>query len=123
MRLLLDEHFSLTLLNAILAIDDEVQVESLHRWHGGAFLRCPDDRIVEAASKEGLTLVTFDVTTIPPILQNLAIENTSHGGVIFIPSRRIAQNDYGQLASRLVSFWRVYGKQEWRDRVAFLPPA
>lgn len=121
--LLLDEHFPLALVQAIKRLSSAIEIESLHTWQEGRLLRCPDAEILEAASERGVTLVTFDVTTIPTLLQELAIQGRSHGGILFIPSRRIPQNDYGSLAKRIVAFWKSYGTQEWVDRVAFLPPA
>ncbi|MGK0189066.1 MAG: hypothetical protein ACI9R3_004883 [Verrucomicrobiales bacterium] len=121
-HLLLDEHFSPALVEVVTGLESEVKIQSLHKWQDGAYLNCPDDQILFAAAKQALTLVTFDVTTIPAILQEIAMNGGSHGGVIFVPSRRISQNDYGQIAKRLVALWRIHANEEWKDRVAYLPP-
>ena len=119
-RLLLDEHFPHALVGAVTRLEPEVPIQSLHGWRAGGFLHCPDDQILAAAAEDGLTLVTFDITTIPSVLQDMAVGGSHHGGVIFVPSRRMAQNDYGRIAKRLVTLWRRHADEDWKDRVAYL---
>lgn len=80
-----------------------------------------DADILRAAAKEGLTLFAFDVSIIPRVLVEMAVQGESHAGVVFASSKRTPQRDYASFAHALIRLWRSEGATEWTDRVSFFP--
>ena len=121
MKILLDEHLPPEFVNVVAHLDSGIPVVSIHHWRDGAFKRRDDALILRAAFEEKLTLFTFDLATIPTILQDFATEGVDHAGVLFVSTKRTAQNAYGLLASCLVDYWRREGDKDWTNRMAYLP--
>ena len=119
---LLDEHIAPIIAEQITAKDSAARIVSIHRWHGGEFLHTDDDTILEAAYREQTTLVTFDQSTIRPVLKEWGEQGRSHGGVIFIDEKSIAQNDYGGLVKALLRVWSQMQDADLTDGVLFLQP-
>src|SRR5678816_3395111 len=84
LTLLLDEHIAPIVAEQAAAKVATARIISIHRWQDGAFLNTPDEIILEAAYQEKITLVTFDQSTIRPVLKEWGEQGRSHGGVIFI---------------------------------------
>jgi len=122
LSLLLDEHIAPIIAEQVAAKDAKARIASIHRWHGGEFLHTDDDIILEAAYREQVTLVTFDQSTIRPVLKEWGEQGRSHGGVIFIDEKSIAQNDYGGLVKALLAVWRQMSEADFMDVVLFLQP-
>ena len=97
-----------------------MSVQSVHTWHGGAFRNQSDRALLLAARAEGLTLVTYDQKTIPPLLSELYAEGESHAGVVFVDDQTIAGNNFGMLVRALIFFWKQFNSEEWQDRTHFL---
>ena len=123
LTLLLDEHIAPIVAEQVAAKDVTARIVSIHRWHGGEFLHTEDDLILEAAHREQVTLVTFDQSTIRPVLKEWGEQGRSHGGVIFIDEKSIAQNDYGGLVKALLAVWRQMHEADFTDVVLFLQSA
>jgi hypothetical protein len=89
-------------------------------WDGGEFLGQPDSVCLEQAAAQGLTLVTYDRRTIPPLLKVWVEEGREHGGVIFVDEKSILPADTGSLVRTLSQLASETGKWDWADRVIFL---
>jgi len=122
LRYLLDEQISPVVAEAVLQKDSRIRIACMQRWRDGACLGSSDADLLRAAAIGRLTLVTYDLRTIPDLLREWAELEMAHGGVIFVRRRVIRENDFGRLATALVELWRVAKKVDWRNRVAFLPP-
>ena len=119
LRFLLDEHISPAVCLIVRERSSEVVIESLLEWRDGS-LRGKDDSVVlSAATEAGYTLVTYDLRTIPPLLQVWAAKGLSHQGVVFIDERTCRPQDFSAIADSLIRIWDHLGTFEWRDRVAF----
>ena len=46
-----------------------IKIQAIHNWQGGHFLSASDEVVLREANKQKLTLVTFDLKTIPPLLR------------------------------------------------------
>lgn len=119
---LLDENISFAVAEQVARNNPQIRVESVHRWRGGAFVGQADGNLLRAATQEGLTLVTYDLKTIPPLLTEMAMEAEAHAGVILIDDSSIRNNDFGGLVAALLAHWNRYSSEEWSDRAAFLEP-
>lgn len=120
LKLLTDEHLSPAIAPAVRKRSPEATILCLRDWRGGHFLGASDALVLGEAATEGLTLVTFDVRTIPPLLKNWAEQGSDHAGVIFVDRRSYAQNDVGGIARALALLWASHGRLEWRNRYFFL---
>jgi hypothetical protein len=121
-RLLFDEHISPRVAEAVRRRNPRLIVHPLARWRGGELLGRSDAACLEQAALEGLTLVTFDRRTIPPLLKQWAEEGRSHGGVIFVDEKTISPADIGSLARALLDLAARTAAWKWSDRVCFLTP-
>ena len=81
-----------------------------------------DREVLRAVAEAGLTLVSYDVNTIPVLLVRLANEAFVHGGIMFVHNATIRSNDYRSLMRALVRLYDAEQEAEWKDRLYFLPP-
>jgi hypothetical protein len=87
---------------------------------GGKFLGLDDSACLRAVVAQGLTLVTYDRRTIPPLLKTWAEEGRNHGGVIFVDAKTISLSDIGGLVCALASVARQAGRWNWTNRICYL---
>jgi hypothetical protein len=123
LRLLLDEHISPVVASQLSAHRPELMVTTLQSWESGTYLGAPDDVLLQAAYAAELTLVTYDLRTVPILLKQWSEDDTAHGGVIFVDTKTIAPNDLGGLVRALVQLCDAHGSAKWRDRVVYLTRA
>jgi len=117
---LLDEHVSPKVAKGIRLRLPALVVDCVAEWELGAFLGQEDDVCLAEAFRQGLTLVTYDRRTIPPLLKRWAEEQRSHGGVIFVDEKTISPADLGGLVRALELLAKEAGDWDWNDRVVFL---
>jgi hypothetical protein len=117
---LLDENISFVVAEQLARKNPQLSVQSIHRWRNGAFVGQEDGRLLRAATQEGLTLVTYDLRTIPPLLAKMAADGEAHTGVVFVDDASIRSNDFGGLVLALLGHWQRYGMDDWSNRVGFL---
>ena len=120
LSLLLDEQISPLVAEQISARHPSIPIQTIHRWRRGAFTGVDDSLVLRAAAEEGLTLVTYDLKTIPPLLVEWAAAGLRHAGVVFVDHRTIRSSDFGRLARALVLLWEREHARGWQDRIVFL---
>src|SRR5687768_16801711 len=120
LHLLLDEHLSPDVVAAALKLNRAIRILSIHDWMDGHFLGIPDAELLHEASLQKMTLVTFDLRTIPLLLRSWAEQGIDHGGVVFVDDRTFAQNDIGGIARALCKVWKIQGHLDWTNRTFFL---
>ncbi|MCW3097635.1 MAG: hypothetical protein JWL77_3253 [Chthonomonadaceae bacterium] len=121
LSLLLDQHLSPEIAIQMRAKRPEIPILSLYEWREGAFIGSADPLILRTAMEDGLTLVTYDLKTIPPILAEWGISGISHGGVVFVNHFTIASNDFGRLVRTLIYYWDQEHTSDGTNRIGFLP--
>jgi hypothetical protein len=117
---LLDENISFVVAEQLARKNPHISVQSIHRWQNGAFIGQEDGRVLRAATQEGLTLVTYDLRTVPPLLTEMAADREAHAGVVFVDDASIRSNDFGGLIMALLGHWQRYGAEDWSNRIGFL---
>ena len=120
LKLLLDEHISARVANGVHRRNRSLVVHLMVQWESGNFLGKEDSVCLSEAAKQGLTLVTYDRRTIPPVLKLWAEEERSHGGVIFVDEKTISPADIGGLVRALIALAGEAGDMDWTDQVYFL---
>jgi Domain of unknown function (DUF5615) len=120
LRLLLDEHISPEVAEGVRRRNHGASVLAMAEWEDGAFLGQDDATCLREAAAQGLTLVTYDRRTIPPLLKTWAEEGRRHGGVIFVDDKTLSPADIGGLVKAVSKVLDETGKWNWIDRVYFL---
>ena len=117
---LLDEQISPAVAEQAPVKCPGVPIATLYRWREGVFCGQDDDVVLHAARQDGLTLVTYDLKSIPLLLAEWAASGISHAGVVFVDDRTIAPSDFGGLLRALAELWRAEKGAVWKDRILFL---
>jgi hypothetical protein len=120
LKLLLDEHVSPDVAAGLRRRVPGLVVRSMSDWQDGDFLGQEDAVCLQEASVQGLTLVTYDRRTIPPLLKRWAEESQLHAGVIFVDEKTISPADIGGLVKALTLLVRQTRAWDWTDRILFL---
>ena len=119
---LLDEQISHIVAEQVCRKRPDIRVESVLRWRDGDLRGKADALVLAAANEEGLTLVSYDQKTIPPLLMELAMNAGQHSGVVFVDRNTIASDNVGALTQALIAFYDQYQSLLWTDLVMFLSP-
>ena len=120
LRLLLDEHLSPDIAEGLRRRRKNLFVCGLAEWEGGRFLGQSDESILEAAAAQNLTLVTYDLKTIPPLLKTWMEAGRDHGGVIFVDHKTMPASDFGGLIRALQNIHDKAASADWANQVWFL---
>jgi hypothetical protein len=119
LKLLLDEHISPKVAEGLYRRNRALLVRFIAEWENGEFLG-RDDAACLTHAAQGLTLVTYDRRTIPPLLKSWAEQGRGHGGVIFVGEKTIAPSEVGSLVHALEQLIKATGKWNWANRICFL---
>jgi hypothetical protein len=95
-------------------------VLSIYRWREGTLTGQDDELVLRAAAEDGLTLVTYDLKTVPPLLAEWGAAGIAHQGVVFVDDRTIRSSNFGDLIRALVHLWDREHDRDWQDRIVFL---
>jgi hypothetical protein len=120
LKLLLDEHISPDVANGLRRRNRAIEIRYMVEWEDGYFLGQEDSACLREAATQGLTLVTYDRRTIPPLLKTWAEEERTHGGVVFVDEKTISPADIGGLVWALTRLARETGNWDWTNRIYFL---
>lgn len=120
LKLLLDEHISPGVAKGLKRRKPGIVVRYFAEWENGSFLGQDDSSCLKQAATQGLTLVTYDRRTIPPLLKTWAEEQRSHGGVIFIDEKTISPRNIGALVRALTELIKTSKNWNWKDRIVLL---
>jgi hypothetical protein len=120
LKLLLDEHISPGVASGLRRRHRATKVRYMVEWEEGDFLGQEDSWWLREAARQGLTLVTYDRRTIPPLLKTWAEEGRPHGGVVFVDEKTISPADIGGLVRALTRLARETRNWDWTNRIFFL---
>lgn len=118
MRLILDEHVSPAIALGLQATGSDVV--TVPHWQDGELRSTEDAHILVTASVESRVLVSFDVNTIPPLIDGWLARGMHHSGVILISRKTFRQNDVGGILRALRAIIAEHGDADWQDRMIFL---
>src|SRR5207245_10021018 len=114
LKLLLDEHISPSVAEGLRRRHRLLAVHFMLEWENGEFLGRDDSACLERAAAQGLTLVTYDRRTIPPLLKAWAEEGRDHGGVVLIDEKTISPSEIGGQVRAFVKLFRNTEKVTWK---------
>ena len=122
LALILDENLSDEIARQVTAKRADIAICSVHDWEEGRLEGVTDEAVLRGAAAAGLTLVTYDVNTIPLLLVRLANEAFHHSGIVFVHNATIRSNDYGSLSRAIIQLYDAENEADWNDRLYFLAP-
>lgn len=116
-KLLLDEHIDPEAAPALRRELPGSDVKSIFEtdWQGMA-----DPPLLEILDGECRTLVTRDVNSLPGHVASRLQIGKSHGGIIYVDSKRLKQTDLRGFIRRLVEVLKKRGNEDWRCRQGWL---
>jgi hypothetical protein len=76
-------------------------------------LRLQDGPLLEVLDAQGRTLLTRDANSIPRHVKARLALGQTHGGVIYVDSKRLRQTDVRGLIRRLIEVVEKYGRDDW----------
>ena len=117
LKLLLDEQISADVAVGLRRRSKGIQVFALTEWENGRLLGLSDDALLREAGALGLTLVTYDRRTIPPLLKHWAGTRDRHAGVIFVDNRTVPSSNFGGLIRALETIWKQAGQWDWGNGI------
>ena len=120
LKLLLDEHISPRVAEGLHRQHPWLTVVFMAEWENGRFLGQEDSACLKYAEEHGLTLVTYDRRTIPPLLKDWAEAGRRHRGVIFVDEKTISPSDIGGQVRALSKLVSEGGDWDWTNRTCFL---
>jgi hypothetical protein len=117
LKLLLDEHIPEEVAIALRRQFRSLDALSIHETDLVGLL---DPPLLELLDAEHRTLVTRDVNTVPVHVRARLASGHTHGGVIYVDSRRLRQTDTRGLIRRLAQVVRTHGAEDWTCREGWL---
>jgi len=123
LRLLLDIHVKPDVAAGVAVHRPDCSGESLRDWKGGQCRTALDPDILAAAYRDRMTLVTYDLKSIPSLLRAWGAMSRSHGGVVLVDHKTILASDIGGQVRSLVYLWDTRGHEDWTNVVDYLRPA
>jgi len=118
--LLLDEHISPDVAIGLRRRYPTLTIRTTVDWEDGKLLGQDDSVCLQEAFVHGLSLVTYDRRTIPPLLKRWHEEARPHAGVIFVDEKTISPADIGGLLRALERLVKESRTWDWTDRIGFL---
>ena len=122
LHILTDEQISPEVAVAARKLCRGIRTTTLFEWMEGHFVGAPDGEILREAARQKMTLLSFDLRTIPALLRSWGEQGTAHGGLIFVDEKSIPQSHVGGTARALCELWKVQGDSDWTNRCFFLQP-
>ena len=120
LKFLLDAHISLEVSTQLQKKNASIAIHTLQKWEKGRYLQVSDEIILGVASRHSLTLVTYDLRTIPALIKTFPLQKRDHAGVIFVDNKTIKSNDIGKLIKALDNLWNRKHRNDWTNRTLFL---
>ncbi len=117
---LLDEHLSPRIIKPFLAKCPGGSIATVLEWQDARLAGAPDDLLLAEAHRHKLTLVTYDVASIAPLLRSWAEQGIPHSGGVFIDDKTFRPNHFGGLARALAQLWEKGKNENWLNRVVYL---
>lgn len=120
LSMLLDEMISSDVSEQVAIRRPEISIQSIFHWRAGSLLSEPDYLLLQAASEDGLTLVTYDQRTILPLASAWYAAGRTHEGIVFVSESTIRSRDFGRLVRAIEQFWDREHQHVWANRIDFL---
>ena len=120
LQFLLDEHISYVVADGLAARRPDISIVSVKTWRSGGLDSQADRLVLQAAAEDSLTLVTFDLRTIPSLVIEWGALELVHAGVVFVDERTIRPDDFGGLIRALAWLWDHEQAADWANRIHFL---
>ena len=123
LRFFLDEHLPPRLAAELARHRSKAEPVSIFHWDNGSLTGASDRTILEKIAPHGLTLVTYDLATIPRTIRDINSAGIDFAGVVFIDHATIPQGNMGALVHSLTQLYDEQDALDWKNRTVFLRQA
>lgn len=120
LRLLADENTSHALVAACVKLEPAIPIMHISDWRDGAHRTQKDPALLMSLREAKRVLVSFDRASLAAHAGQLTREGLGHAGVILF-RRVVPVLAYGKQARLLVDLWQETTKEDWADRIVYLP--
>ena len=120
MKLLLDVHIPAAVVNALRLKFALVDVAHVSNWRGGALREADDADILSACARDGRIFVTYDLSTVPDLLNAWAEEGRYHAGVVLADVASVPPEQVGRVAKAIATLLKEIQGTETANLVRFL---
>ncbi len=118
-RFLLDNHVTPDIRDAVHKAHPEVEIRAVGTDDDAPADNTPDPVLLKYATDNGLTVVTFDVNTMPRHAFARVARGVTTCGVFVFPHGQTLSP--GSIAYELEMIWGASTTEEWLNRVEFVP--
>lgn len=117
LKLLADEHVHPEVVKALRRRFPDLDAVSIYEtdWRG-----LQDPPLLEILDAEKRTLLTRDVNSVPSHANARLTAGLTHGGILYVDSKRHRQRDVRGLIRRLTEIVRQHGDEDWVCRSAWI---
>ena len=117
LKLLTDEHIHPAVAKGLRRRFPDLDVISIYDtgWRG-----LQDPPLLEILDTEKRALLTRDVNSIPGHANARLAAGQTHGGILYVDSRRHRQKDVRGLIRRLTEIVQRHGNEDWTCRSAWI---
>ena len=120
MKLLLDVHIPKSVAGELRRKYISVDVAHISNWQGGALREAEDADISNACATDKRIFVTYDLATVPDLLNAWAEEGRDHAGVFLADYKSLPPEQIGRLARALARLLKEIEGTETSNLVRFL---
>ncbi len=118
-RFLLDNHVTPDIRDAVHKAHPEVSIRAVGVDDDAPADRTPDPDLLDYATDQGLSIVTFDANTMPRYAFARIARGVTTCGVFVFPHGQTMS--VGSIAYELEMIWGASTSEEWLNRVEFAP--
>ncbi len=117
LKLLTDEHVPPDVVRALRRRFPDLDAVSIYDtdWRG-----LPDPPLLEILDADQRTLLTRDVNSIPGHANARLAAGRTHGGILYVDSKRHRQTEVRGLIRRLTEIIQRHGGEDWTCRSAWI---
>jgi hypothetical protein len=118
-RFLLDNHVTSDIRDAVHKAHPEVDIRAVGVDDDAPADKTSDPELLDYATDQGLTVVTFDANTMPRYAFDRIARGVVTCGVFVFPHGQTISS--GSIAHELEVIWGASTSEEWLNRVEFAP--
>jgi predicted nuclease of predicted toxin-antitoxin system len=120
MKLLLDAHIPSAVAATLRQRVPGLDVQHIAKWQGGDLLESEDADILTACARDGRIWITYDLATVPELLNRFGEAGQDHSGVFLIDDATIPAHDIGGIAASVLALVSEIGHADTTNLVRYL---
>ena len=120
MKLLLDVHIPIAVAHTLRRRVARLDVAHASTWRASSLREAEDEVLLSACAQDRRVFVTYDLATVPDLLNDWAQEGRDHSGVFFGDANSIPPERVGIVAAAIAILIEESGESDMTNVVRFL---